>query len=454
MQALPEEFKRRITSRLGEEAGSFFKVLDGPATTSIRLNPDKVKGFLSSEQVPWCRQAYHLERRPVFATDPLWHAGAYYVQDASSMILDHLVRNLDLPVHPLALDLCAAPGGKSTVLASALPSGFIVANEVIRNRVGMLQENLAKWGTVNTAVCNADPSQFKVLRETFDILVVDAPCSGEGLFRKDPAARGEWSEDLVSMCSARQRRILSDAIGVLKPGGFLVYSTCTFAEEENEANVGWLHSQGFELAMPAVPTGLNIEDSGSGWRFWPHRLSGEGFFVAVLRKTSGEENEGKGRDRREEKVKNKFLSEMKSWVSGDWSYDQDKNGVIRIVPEAFSEIIPRLEKEMRFRSCGISLAQQIRDELKPQPEAALAAGLNRGIFPEIQLDHAQALKYLSREEIPFVDFKGSWALIVFGGVPLGWVKNAGTRLNNYYPKEWRLITRFDPSQWFSLPVEN
>ena len=243
MNTLPALFEERMRKLLPEESEAFFAALQTEPPVSIRLNPGKpvpISRLFPDEQiglpVSWCESAYYLKSRPVFTLDPCLHSGTYYVQEASSMFLYHIFGQI-LPAHPVrVLDLCAAPGGKSTLIASRLSSGsLLVANEVIRSRAGILKENMIKWGTSHVVVTNNDPADFHHLKGAFDIIVVDAPCSGEGMFRKDPGAIQEWNESNLQLCSERQQRILADIWPCLKPSGFLVYSTCTYNPGENEA---------------------------------------------------------------------------------------------------------------------------------------------------------------------------------------------------------------------------
>ena len=254
---LPPAFEQRMNTILKNEMEDFRHVLSTSAPTSIRWNPLKNNNFSKKElPVPWCAEGYYLSSRPSFTFDPLFHAGTYYVQEASSMFLEVLVKHI-LPDRPVrVLDLCAAPGGKTTHLASLLSSGsLLVANEVIKARSNILQENLMKWGTSNVVVTNNDPADFHSLKGFFDIVLVDAPCSGEGMFRKDNAAISQWSESHVNLCAARQKRILAHAIELLAPDGCLIYSTCTFAPEENQHNVNWMVENGDFTSISINETG-------------------------------------------------------------------------------------------------------------------------------------------------------------------------------------------------------
>ena len=300
MNTLPALFEERMRKLLPEESEAFFAALQTEPPVSIRLNPGKpvpISRLFPDEQiglpVSWCESAYYLKSRPVFTLDPCLHSGTYYVQEASSMFLYHIFGQI-LPAHPVrVLDLCAAPGGKSTLIASRLSSGsLLVANEVIRSRAGILKENMIKWGTSHVVVTNNDPADFHHLKGAFDIIVVDAPCSGEGMFRKDPGAIQEWNESNLQLCSERQQRILADIWPCLKPGGFLVYSTCTYNPGENEAILERLirkyGARSIEIA-PLFPGIVPGNSTAHCYHFYPHRIPGEGFFTGVVQKNEGEE---------------------------------------------------------------------------------------------------------------------------------------------------------------------
>ncbi len=220
----PQAFTERLHLTAGADTPVLLDALQGTPPVSVRWNPYKTQSPAQGTPVAWCRYGRYLPLRPSFTTDPLFHAGAYYVQEASSMFVEHLLRSAAEPDGARILDLCAAPGGKATLYATlAGGEGIVVANEVIRNRALTLADNIRKWGIGNTVVTNNDPAHFAGLSEWFDIVAVDAPCSGEGMFRKHPEAREEWSEANVQLCAGRQRRILSDAWEALRPGGLLIY---------------------------------------------------------------------------------------------------------------------------------------------------------------------------------------------------------------------------------------
>ena len=258
------------------------KALETKPPTSVRVN-DKIAYQPSSENVAWCKSGYYLDERPLFTADPLFHAGVYYVQEASSMFLEQAVKQY-FPMADTVLDLCAAPGGKSTLLSQTLAeSSLLVSNEIIRSRAYILAENLIKWGNPNVVVTNNEPKDFAILGGFFDAIVIDAPCSGEGMFRKDAGAVEEWSEYNVTLCAARQTEIVSSVWDALKTDGILVYSTCTFNREENEENVQWICNElGAEVLSIDLQGNSDITKSDFGYRFYPHKTKGEGFFISVL----------------------------------------------------------------------------------------------------------------------------------------------------------------------------
>ncbi len=439
----PDAFKHRIEKQFPDTSQSFINALDHQAKVSVRLNPTKSNLSLTNESVPWSQYAYFLEERPVFAIDPLWHAGAYYVQEASSMFLEQAFKQIQIEGPKLVLDLCAAPGGKSTHINSLLnPEDLLVANEVIRSRVPVLIENLTKWGHPNFLVSNSDAKNFGDIGGLFDVLVIDAPCSGEGLFRRDPEAAKEWSEENANLCSVRQRRILAESWDCLKNDGYLIYSTCTFNPEENEENLDWLKNQGdFEsISIPLKPE-WNIDEVEykgiHGYRFLPHRSKGEGFFISILKKTN---------DSASVKFPKRFKIKLQKpttipmdWLNHPENYKffqhQDQ---LKIIPQQWEREILLLFEKIKLVKSGINLGLFKKNTLLPEHDLAMSTDLNLDTFECINLDLNQARNYLSRNVFPLTMNKTNWQLVCFQNTPLGFIKNLGNRFNNYYPKEWRL----------------
>lgn len=442
---LPEAFIRRMQQQL-PDAPDFFKALQSTPLVSIRLNPAKLsspttsffEGF-SFSPVEWCRHAYYLDRRPVFTLDPCFHAGAYYVQEASSMFLYEILRHI-LPERPVrALDLCAAPGGKSTLLASALPQdSLLISNEVIRTRAAILKENLIKWGEDNTVITNNDPAHFSHLRNCFDLILVDAPCSGEGMFRKDEKAIAEWSEHNLQLCKERQQRILKDIWHTLKPGGHLIYSTCTYNPEENEEILRWLLGQYRSCSITIPHTwGNALTATPHGYQFYPHKTKGEGFFIGIVQKQ--EEEEDAPRMKKEEKNNIRLPGELQELLPQhkEFSYYNTEN-TVGILPARHADFIAQLDKQLHILYKGCELAEINGKKFKMQPAFALYRHLNKQQIPCNDTDTKDALRYLKKEDIPTDAPAGSWVLITHNGIGLGWGKSLGHRLNNYYPKEWRI----------------
>jgi 16S rRNA C967 or C1407 C5-methylase (RsmB/RsmF family) len=443
---LPAAFTVRVNQILGADLPAFLAALGAPAPVSIRLNAGKGVAVTGLERVPWSEAGYYLPVRPLFAADPRWHAGGYYVQEASSMFLEkafnQAVAGVDAPV---VLDLAAAPGGKSTHLAALLPEGgLLVANEVIRARAHILAENLTKWGTGNALVTQNDPADFGRLPGLFDVMLVDAPCSGEGLFRKEPDAVREWSEANVQLCAERQQRILADAWVALKPGGVLIYSTCTYEEAENEANLRWLLAREDveNVPIPTDPT-WGVEEIAvgplMGYRFWPHRVRGEGLFMAAVRKTSGSGSPRKGRAKGLPLATRKELGPVADWLREPSAFDWLKwNDTLVAMPVEGREAAELVFGQLRVVYAGTEAAELVRTQANPLPGLALSTHLAPGAFPAQDLDLETALRYLRREDVVPGELPNGWGLVSFAGLPLGWAKRIGNRANNYWPKEWRL----------------
>ncbi len=446
---LPISFKERMQRLLNEDFENFEAALKQPAPISIRLNRNKTKATPNLEPVPWAEGAYYLPERPQFTLDPLLHAGSYYVQEASSMFLEQaLKQSVDLSNSLHVLDLCGAPGGKSTHLASLISEdSLLVSNEVIKSRANILAENIAKWGSGNVLVTNSDPSNFSKLPDFFDVMVVDAPCSGEGMFRKDPQAITEWSEENVKLCAQRQQRILMDVWDALKPGGLLIYSTCTWNEQENEENMAWLAEQEqaesikLELnpAWGIVPTELNgIE----GYRFYPHRIQGEGFFMTVLRKAGTYEVSHRATKKKKYKLQiagKKEKALVENWVINPDKYEWLQYGeVISALPANLFEAADEIYQNLYVVYAGTEVAEVKGKKLKPMHPLAVSQHLNKSAFNIININLEQTLKYLRKEDITLDSSGNDWVLLQYKDVPLGFAKQIGNRVNNYYPKEWRI----------------
>lgn len=439
MTKLPESFLNRMQTRISErELPVFLTAYEHSAPQSIRLNPKKpVAGFENLTSVPWLSEGKFLEEKKQFITDPLWHAGAYYVQESSSMILGEIFQQLFPEEKPhRALDLCAAPGGKSTLLQSLLDeNSVLIANEVIKSRAQILKENHIRLGiSENLVITQNDPKQFSKLEEFFDYIQVDTPCSGEGMFRKDDMALREWSEANCHLCSERSKRILADVLPALAKDGHLVYSTCTFNPNENEELVHWA-CESFDLSSVKfdfpVHWGISeIEFNGVfGYYFYPHKVQGEGLFVAVMKKNSGYGLLHLNSAKKAKSIQVPQLVETENIV-------QEKEFLIWESKE-LSEVKEFISKQLNIVYSGIHLGEiKGGDFIPAQALASFYKHLH--IFPEIDVHAETALQFL-RGNDPLLDLnqKGIY-LLTYQNLGLGFVKFIGNRSNNYYPKPWRI----------------
>ena len=456
-------FISQMQSLLGSEWEAFEAAMQQAPPLSIRVNPAKWSGparqggqeaeqssaiQAHDGQVPWHPQGYYLAARPVFTLDPLWHAGAYYVQEASSMAIAEALRqtlNLDKPL--LALDLAAAPGGKSTLIASMLlPGSLLIANEVIRSRYQALKQNLIRWGLPNAALSNHDPRDFTPLTGQFDLVLVDAPCSGEGLFRKDPGAQREWSPQQVQFCAARQRRILSDAVTLIAPGGVLLYSTCTYNEEENTANAHWLtDAAGLEYLPLNLPDPWGIVARHPGYQFYPHRVRGEGFYMACFRK-AGNRIDAAGNTRQMapgfKPAPDKTAAQLAPWLKDPAGLKilEDAHGALFALPASVTDAFFSAAAALHRIEPVLGIGMLKQGELVPAHALALSAALHPGIS-SVSLNLEQAIRYLRKEDPQLTGAQRGWSVAGYEGHALGWIKGLGNRVNNYFPKEWRILTR-------------
>lgn len=455
--ALPKEFISRTRALLGEEYEKLEEALQAEVPVSIRINKKKnTAAPAAGVAVAWCESGYYLPERLPFTFDPLFHAGAYYVQEASSMFLEQAVGAFIS--HPIrCLDLCAAPGGKSTHLASLLPEGsLLVSNEVIRSRSNILAENTAKWGNPNTIVTNNDPEEIGRLTHLFDVIVADVPCSGEGMFRKDTDSTGEWSVANVDLCAGRSRRIIHDIWNSLKPGGLLIYSTCTYNTEEDEDNIHYIIEE-LGAEPLAIPIREEWQISGAikhdhpAYRFFPHKTRGEGFFLAAVRKAEGETETPKSKSKnKKEKGKTApaIPSVVEQWLNTPEDFRLEMRGdTVQAFPTAYWDDYQRIATELRIVSAGIRLGEVKGKDIIPAHALALSTALNRKAFNTANLNWNDAIRYLKKEALllPEGTEKG-YVLVAYEGYPLGFVKHLGNRANNLYPQEWRIRTGYLPDE--------
>lgn len=449
---LPEELALRLRTDHGVDTTALDLALAASSPVSFRTNPLKPSPACGTP-VPWCGVGHVLPDRPAFTFDPFLHAGAYYVQEASSMLLEEAFRVCGLTDRTvLALDLCAAPGGKSTHLRSLLtPASLLVANEVDGQRRSVLQENLWKWGHGNVVVTAGNNSHFHRLPGTFDVVVLDAPCSGEGMFRKDPHALTQWSPGLVQQCARVQRDLVDVAWRSLRPGGVLFYSTCTWEECENEDHVRHLLEQGAESILPtAAPLGVVTSGApGLGWRCYPHLIQGEGFYLSALRKPGPwTPHDASIPARRSSSPWSEHL------VDPNGSHLTEHKTILHAVDVRWQRSLDALMAAVPVVSPGIPIAQPKGPVLHPHPALALSLLLRQDAFPELDLDEPSAIRYLKGEALPALDARGT-TRVVHRGLGLGWMQGAGRRWNNQWPSAWRIraahpsVTRVS---WSSIPT--
>lgn len=448
--SIPQNFIDLIDSYGCEELAGLADALAGKPSVSVRVNPRKVADAVpvgTKRRVPWCGNGFVMEERSAFTFDPALHQGAFYVQDASSMFIGHVLQELTQGSQtPLkVLDACAAPGGKTTAIIDALPWGsLVVANEYEPKRAAVLRENLAKWGYPFTVVTQGDTVRFRDYPGAFDIVAADVPCSGEGMMRKDAVAVQQWSPALVEQCVERQRKILANLWDALRPGGYMIYSTCTFNRDENELMLEWLASEfGAEPVEIEVRTDWNIVPSiGSpmpACRFVPGRIEGEGLFMGVVRKPWAEtlpEPHRKPAARKAVKArgtngKQEVAQEVKRWLKTEaqWNVDGD-----RIIATLGGDELP-----LRPR---IHVATVKGRDFIPSQELALSMALNAESFHTFDVGRETAVDYLRCEAVRLPDDapKGI-VLLTYGGLPLGFAKNLGSRANNFYPRNWRILSQ-------------
>ncbi len=468
---------------------------------SIRLNPRKsaplqasedsqsrqtalpTQGALITDPVAWWPNGFYLSERPKFTLDPALHQGRYYVQDASSMILAAVARMLSNGQPLLWLDACAAPGGKTTAALDGLPDGsLVVSNEYDYSRAEILKENVAKWGVASTVVTRGDTYQYRKLPETFDVIAIDAPCSGEGMMRKDLTAREQWTPALVEECAERQRDIIENLWSALRPGGYLVYSTCTFNTIENERMVDWIRKEfdgeSVDLRQLAtnlpsdVKSGINLsaideEISLEGvaptyaLRFIPGRSRGEGLFLALLRKpgestpainalrtkADKQKKPRKGKPERNTTAPSAaMLADCQRWINPEvadsFSLLPTADGGLRIFPNCWLPLLPTFLDKLQVIAAGVEAATIKGKDIIPNQELALTTILSPTAFPTAELSKEASLDFLAREAISLPDdAPRGIVLLTFDNIPLGFVKNIGNRCNNLYPKEWRIKNR-------------
>ena len=448
MSIWPEAFESQLKNQLGEaEASQLLAALSNDVPKSIRVNPLKWYKKPDLKRVPWAENGYYVGKEYSFTLDPLIHAGVYYVQEASSMLLEQALKTaVDLSQPLRVLDLCAAPGGKSTHIASLLnQESILVSNEVIKTRANILAENISKWGRGGEVITSADPKDFTRMKSFFDVIVVDAPCSGEGMFRKDPQAAEEWSLANVSLCAGRQQRILEDVWPALRAGGVLIYSTCTFNTAENEEAIAAFIQEENATTIPLTQITefgvAEFEYKGAYvYKCFPHKIAGEGFCISVLKKAGDE------RKATPSKTKKTYFDYLSKVEKASWEYLTEgmegellKHGnTLSLIPEGYHEIIEHLAKHLRIVQAGVKIGEIKGKDLIPDQAWALFYEMNKGLYTQADLSLNDALLFLKKEIFDLPDIKDGLVLFTYRNVPIGFGKKVGNRLNNNYPTEWRI----------------
>ncbi len=438
---LPVDFVNRISSQLPYFASDLINSLDSEPSVSVRIHPQK-KAALSflGEKVPWCDNGFYIHDRPVFTLDPLFHAGCYYPQEASSMFLSEVLKQLYPHQKPeTVLDLCAAPGGKSTIIASFLDHyGVLVSNEVIKHRANILSENILKWGYANVVVTNSEPARLGQLSGLFELIVVDAPCSGEGMFRKDLQSRSHWSEENANMCASRQQQIIDDIWPALKSGGYLIYSTCTFNPAENEENLKWISDE-FDCKFVEMPlneqygiTKVVLGDA-IGYAFYPGKTKGEGFFISILKKgiTTNSGYKGKNTKLVQPRVPAGLLKNQNLFTTIQLGSD------VVAMPPQLLQLYQAIVDKVKVIHAGIPLGSMIQNKWNPHHGLSMSL-FNNSPFEKYEAELIEAQRFLRGETFPMPNMNPGWVEVCYHSIPLGYMKQIGNRANNYYPKEWRI----------------
>jgi len=436
------------------DTNEFLNSFNESANIAVKINPFKklenLQNYLPlAEKVQWCDDAYYLSNRSNFYKDPLFYAGAYYVMDPASMFIDFILKYLNVSENRKILDIAAAPGGKSIIIDSLISDNSILwANDVNSNRAKVLEYNLVKWGRANYIVSNAKIDDFNELKNQFDIVLLDAPCTGSGFFRKYQEWQDNFSLDYINQCVKRQKDILKKVFDIIPMDGYLIYSTCSFTSEENEDIAKWIIDNGFEEIKLQIPAEWGIVVSEYGYRFFPHLSKSEGFYYAVFKK-----NNLKSEFKQINHLNKKNLTPIKltpinkpanvNYINltkdlklKKWS--QNINLITKKIDEWFDKDF------IYFNGKILTIGINYMEEKKqlPSPQFALSIYKSSDI-PSITLNLSEAQSYLQKSSL-HIEAKEGIYLVKFQNLALGWIKviNDG-RINNYYPAEWRIIKEID-----------
>lgn len=465
---IPKDFLETSVSIFGRESEEFLASLDSEPSLGIHINAEKMQktGVVipdNAERVEWTSNGFYLKSRPRFTFDPFLHAGAYYVEEPSSMFVEKALNYIQKDIRiDRALDLCAAPGGKSIMIRNSMKGGLLVSNEPLSKRAAVLTENLAKWGNPDIIVTSDFPEAFDGLTGFFDLIATDVPCSGEGMFRKDETARSEWSKANVENCVQRQRDILRTIWPTLRKGGYIIYSTCTFNRREDEENVLFIANElGAEIINLETDADWHICGDTTGrnlpvYHFFPHKTRGEGFFLALLKKTS-DTPPAENRKSKKKKPETVSADGFAEWINCKENFDfhKSKDGITAL-RKAFADDYAAISEKLNVICAGVRVctekptkfsnsARKPKPQFVPAPGLALSSCLNRKAFPDISLNYSDAIKFLRGESIPpTVYAPRGWVTVSYRNLPLGFANNVGSRLNNSYPPAWRIRSTYVP----------
>lgn len=465
---IPKDFLETSVSIFGRESEEFLASLDSEPSLGIHINAEKMQktGVVipdNAERVEWTSNGFYLKSRPRFTFDPFLHAGAYYVEEPSSMFVEKALNYIQKDIRiDRALDLCAAPGGKSIMIRNSMKGGLLVSNEPLSKRAAVLTENLAKWGNPDIIVTSDFPEAFDGLTGFFDLIATDVPCSGEGMFRKDETARSEWSKANVENCVQRQRDILRTIWPTLRKGGYIIYSTCTFNRREDEENVLFIANElGAEIINLETDADWHICGDTTGrnlpvYHFFPHKTRGEGFFLALLKKTS-DTPPAENRKSKKKKPETVSADGFAKWINCKENFDfhKSKDGITAL-RKAFADDYAAISEKLNVICAGVRVctekpakfsnsARKPKPQFVPAPGLALNSCLNRKAFPDISLNYSDAIKFLRGESIPLTVYAPrGWVTVSYRNLPLGFANNVGSRLNNSYPPAWRIRSTYVP----------
>lgn len=465
---IPKDFLETSVSIFGRESEEFLASLDSEPSLGIHINAEKMQktGVVipdNAERVEWTSNGFYLKSRPRFTFDPFLHAGAYYVEEPSSMFVEKALNYIQKDIRiDRALDLCAAPGGKSIMIRNSMKGGLLVSNEPLSKRAAVLTENLAKWGNPDIIVTSDFPEAFDGLTGFFDLIATDVPCSGEGMFRKDETARSEWSKANVENCVQRQRDILRTIWPTLRKGGYIIYSTCTFNRREDEENVLFIANElGAEIINLETDADWHICGDTTGrnlpvYHFFPHKTRGEGFFLALLKKTS-DTPPAENRKSKKKKPETVSADDFAKWINCKENFDfhKSKDGITAL-RKAFADDYAAISEKLNVICAGVRVctekpakfsnsARKPKPQFVPAPGLALSSCLNRKAFPDISLNYSDAIKFLRGESIPTTVYAPrGWVTVSYRNLPLGFANNVGSRLNNSYPPAWRIRSTYVP----------